>query len=243
MADLSPRPDALAAAAASTSSTSSTSVAESSTSSAFYTPAFPSILMQPLLDMGFPEARAIRGLHATGGSNVDAAMNWIFEHSEDPDIDQPLCLARASPNAAATSSNTSANSSASSSAAPTSLVGPFKLVLLVRTDLRMRTGKIAAQTAHAAVGLVLSIQASGNRMERARLKEWLKEGQAKVVLAIKDEREMEQLEADARHRGLTTFIVADAGRTQVESGTETVLAIGPAPIGEIDEVTGRLKLL
>ena len=130
----------------------------------------------------------------------------------------------------------------------------MKLVLLVRSDLHMRTGKIAAQVAHAAVGTVLDLQRLESRStgvgvsESARsqvsmLKTWLREGQAKVVLSIKDESEMMTLERAARAAGIHTHIVADAGRTQVEAGSQTVLAIGPAPIPAIDAITGHLKLL
>jgi len=35
------------------------------------------------------------------------------------------------------------------------------------------------------------------------------------------------VEQDARALGLTFYIVADAGRTQVEAGSLTVIAVGP----------------
>ncbi|BGP13867.1 hypothetical protein JCM10213_002505 [Rhodosporidiobolus nylandii] len=40
--------------------------------------------------MGFPEVRAKRGLLATGNGDAEAAMNWLLEHMEDPDIDDPI---------------------------------------------------------------------------------------------------------------------------------------------------------
>lgn len=43
-----------------------------------------------LMDMGFTMNGCIRALTAVGGSNVEAAMNWVFEHSTDPDFNQPL---------------------------------------------------------------------------------------------------------------------------------------------------------
>lgn len=45
--------------------------------------------------MGFPRNRAEKGLHATGNSDGNAAMEWLFGHMEDPDIDEPLVLAPA----------------------------------------------------------------------------------------------------------------------------------------------------
>ncbi|KAL9622076.1 MAG: hypothetical protein Q9160_003575 [Pyrenula sp. 1 TL-2023] len=45
-----------------------------------------------LESMGFPRPRCERALHATGNSDAEAAMNWLFSHMEDPDIDEPLNL-------------------------------------------------------------------------------------------------------------------------------------------------------
>ncbi|GAA5830333.1 hypothetical protein JCM11251_001311 [Rhodosporidiobolus azoricus] len=43
-----------------------------------------------LTGMGFPEIRAKRALLATGHNGAEVAMNWLFEHMEDADIDDPL---------------------------------------------------------------------------------------------------------------------------------------------------------
>lgn len=42
--------------------------------------------------MGFPSVRCEKALHATGNSDANAAMEWLFQHMEDPDIDVPLDL-------------------------------------------------------------------------------------------------------------------------------------------------------
>lgn len=54
---------------------------------------------------------------------------------------------------------------------------------------------------------------------------------------------MHELMGKAEAQGLITYLVADAGHTQVEAGTETVLAIGPAHEDAINAITGHLKLL
>ncbi len=54
---------------------------------------------------------------------------------------------------------------------------------------------------------------------------------------------MAELEAKAASLGMPTYIVHDAGRTQIAAGSQTVLAIGPAPKSDIDKVTGSLRLL
>ncbi|XP_059626211.1 uncharacterized protein LOC132269149 isoform X2 [Cornus florida] len=38
--------------------------------------------------MGFPPAWATRALHHSGNSNIEAAVNWIVDHENDPDINQ-----------------------------------------------------------------------------------------------------------------------------------------------------------
>ena len=42
--------------------------------------------------MGFPRPRCEKALHATGNSDANAAMEWLFAHMEDPHIDTPLDL-------------------------------------------------------------------------------------------------------------------------------------------------------
>ncbi|XP_031257516.1 UBX domain-containing protein 1 [Pistacia vera] len=45
-------------------------------------------LLEELEGMGFPAARATRALHYSGNASLEAAVNWIVEHENDPDIDQ-----------------------------------------------------------------------------------------------------------------------------------------------------------
>lgn len=43
--------------------------------------------------------------------------------------------------------------------------------------------------------------------------------------------------------GIETTLIHDAGRTQVEKGSATVLAVGPASVAAVDKITGNLPLL
>ncbi|CAN6332373.1 unnamed protein product [Urochloa humidicola] len=115
----------------------------------------------------------------------------------------------------------------------------LKMVLVVRQDLKMGAGKIASQCAHAATGLYAELMSSN----RGLLRQWEQLGQAKIVLTCKNQQEMNRLKETAAHRGIPTFVVADAGRTQVLAGSKTVLAIGPGRKADIDSVTGKLRLL
>lgn len=75
------------------------------------------------------------------------------------------------------------------------------------------------------------------------LKRWERLGQAKVALKVDTEDDMLMLQAQAVSLGLCAQVIHDAGRTQIASGSATVLGVGPAPKSKIDEVTGYLKLL
>lgn len=132
-----------------------------------------------------------------------------------------------------------------------------KLVLVVRTDLGMTkgmsislllspllilsTGKIAAQCSHATLACYKNFLR--NNPTSPVLRRWERQGQAKVALQVKSEDELEVLQATAISLGLVAEVIADAGRTQIASGSHTVLGIGPAPKSIIDKVTGNLKLL
>ncbi|KAE8133367.1 PTH2-domain-containing protein [Aspergillus pseudotamarii] len=115
-----------------------------------------------------------------------------------------------------------------------------KLVLVVRTDLGMTKGKIAAQCSHATLACYkyLTVHSPNSSM----LHRWESQGQAKIALQTKSEEEMETLQAQAISLGLCARVITDAGRTQIASGSRTVLGIlGPKSV--VDGVTGHLKLL
>ncbi len=113
----------------------------------------------------------------------------------------------------------------------------MKLVLGVRTGLGMGRGKIAGQVGPAAVAAVLRTQGS------ADFAGWLREGQPKVVLKVGSEDELRQVCVAAVGAGLPVEVIRDAGRTQVEAGTVTCAAIGPAAEARVDAVAGELSLL
>ena len=54
--------------------------------------------------------------------------------------------------------------------------------------------------------------------------------------------QLEGLYAHARALNLVSSVVEDAGRTQIASGSKTVVGVGPGPQSEIDKVMGHLKL-
>jgi len=123
-------------------------------------------------------------------------------------------------------------------AAASILTGPYKMVLLVRTDIGMHKGKAAAQCAHAA----LACYKKGIKTKPENVKAWEATGQTKICLKVENEEAMLNLAGVAKVHGLTWSIIRDAGRTQVEAGTMTVLGLGPDKVDTIDKITGHLKL-
>ncbi|VVC98082.1 peptidyl-tRNA hydrolase 2, mitochondrial-like [Leptidea sinapis] len=115
----------------------------------------------------------------------------------------------------------------------------YKLVLVVRTDLNMSKGKIAAQCGHAAVGAY----EKALKKDPEGLKSWQMTGQAKIALKTDSVDEIQQIAKNAKQMGLITSLIRDAGRTQIAPNSITVLGVGPAPKDVVDRVTGHLKLL
>jgi len=115
----------------------------------------------------------------------------------------------------------------------------MKQAIVVRTDLKMGKGKVAAQVAHASLAAAEVAQQKKPRWHEG----WKSEGQAKIVLKVESQVALDELFRKAKSMGLPASLVQDRGLTQIEPGTVTCLAIGPGPDAEIDEVTGKLKLL
>lgn len=113
-----------------------------------------------------------------------------------------------------------------------------KMVLVVRQDLKMGKGKAAAQCCHA----TLAAYKQARRKCPDTLRVWESSGQPKITLKCDTEEELMLLLARARSLGLVSYVVADAGRTQIAAGSHTVLAVGPAPGSVVDQITGNLKL-
>ena len=117
-------------------------------------------------------------------------------------------------------------------------MGNIKQVIVVRTDLEMGKGKIAAQVGHSCV--------LGAENVRKSNPEWFDEwwmGQEKIVVKVTSLKELENVKKDAIDLNLPWSEVTDAGHTQIAPGTTTCISIGPAPAELIDKVTGTLKLL
>lgn len=103
-------------------------------------------------------------------------------------------------------------------------------------------GKIAAQASHATLANYVHLQ-HHHQSNSPLLKRWERLGQAKIAVQVSSEEQLEELQARAMSLGLCARVIRDAGRTQIQAGSATVLGVGPGPKSVVDQVTGGLKLL
>jgi PTH2 family peptidyl-tRNA hydrolase len=112
----------------------------------------------------------------------------------------------------------------------------MKQVIVIRNDLKMSKGKISAQACHACLG-------SYKKADTNKIKQWDFDGAKKVVVKVNSLEELFEIKEIAKKNNVPNFIVKDAGRTELPSGTITCLGIGPDRDEIIDKVTQDLKLL
>ncbi len=112
----------------------------------------------------------------------------------------------------------------------------MKQAILIRTDLKMGKGKLAAQCSHASIGAYL-------KAKKYSKNKWIREGMKKVVLKVSSEKEIKDFYKLAKKEKLPCELIIDRGLTQIKPGTITALGIGPANDKKIDKLTGKLKLL
>ena len=112
----------------------------------------------------------------------------------------------------------------------------YKMVILIRSDLKMKKGKIGAMCGHAAIGAYL-------KSNKTILSKWNFNGSAKIILKVDSLDQLLEYKSKAEKVNLITYMVRDAGMTQVSPGSITALAIGPDMTHQIDNITGGLSLL
>ncbi len=115
----------------------------------------------------------------------------------------------------------------------------YKQVIVFRSDLKLSKGKIAAQAGHAAV----SAAEEARKHHRGWWEEWIDEGQRKIAVKVKTEKEMLEIKRQAHEFALPTALIIDRGLTEIPPDTTTCLGIGPAPANIVDRITGKLPLL
>ena len=115
----------------------------------------------------------------------------------------------------------------------------YKQTIIIRTDLKMSAGKLAAQASHASLSSYLKVAKKNPDLA----KKWEAEGQKKIVLKVEGEKELFENLQKAKDAGIPCEVICDAGRTQLEPGTHTCFGAGPWDEKTLDALFGKLKLL
>lgn len=143
-----------------------------------------------------------------------------------------------------------------------------KQVIVLRTDLNMRKGKMVAQGAHSSLKAIFDRcsfewvgdegdwgeynQYNGHKFgifiplnyENDPLYLWLKNKFTKICVGVSSEKELDDIYKKAQASGLPCSIIVDSGQTEFKGiPTKTAVAIGPWNSEEINKITGGLKLL
>jgi peptidyl-tRNA hydrolase len=166
-------------------------------------------LITGLVGMGFDEAIARQAVATPGVIDAETAINYILSSAVDADGEEEE---------------------------EEDLGEPAKMVIVVRCDLNMSPGKIAAQCVHAALRAV-------KLSNQTFVQTWEAQGEPVIALAIEDDAKLEAILLQAVNAGLVVGVQHDAGRTEVEPDTRTCAAIGPASNSLLNPITGRLRLL
>lgn len=140
-----------------------------------------------------------------------------------------------------------------------------KQLIVMRRDLKMRKGKIAAQAGHACVEAVLMALAREGRLNDvylsideseqpvwagihdggrpSALTDWFRYGVAKVCVYVDSEEELLDIARQGREQGFLLSLIRDAGLTEFHGEpTYTCLAFEPLRAEDIDPITGELPL-
>lgn len=135
-----------------------------------------------------------------------------------------------------------------------------KMMIVMRRDLKMRKGKIAAQAGHACIDAVIMALSKEGRMNdfeitaeglslkqtdkpSTPLSDWFMYGCAKVCVYVDSEQALLDIAGKAVERGIIASVITDAGMTEFHGiPTKTCLALEPLPAEMADELTGALPL-
>jgi len=115
----------------------------------------------------------------------------------------------------------------------------LKMWLAVRCDLDLSRGKLVTQAGHAYQWLTIRAM----QETPGALRDYLNMASPKIAVRVDSERELQRVQSEAEKADIPFYTVHDAGRTEHEPGTETVVAFGPAYRDELPPFLKRLQLL
>lgn len=121
----------------------------------------------------------------------------------------------------------------------------MKMVLVIRNDLNMRKGKMAAQAGHAVQELLIDRSTNPPTLRTDPfVLEWLADNYRKITVRVDSEAELLALHARATELNIPVSLILDNGHTEFHGQqTYTAVALGPVPDEVVDPLTGTLKLL
>lgn len=99
------------------------------------------------------------------------------------------------------------------------------MYIVVRGDLEMPPGKLAAQAGHAAVEAYISAGSYLDRYEQRDV--WRDNGGAKICVRVKDAAELHDIHHAMIDLGIPAEIIEDAGHTVFDKPTVTCMGVGP----------------
>ena len=135
-----------------------------------------------------------------------------------------------------------------------------KMMIVMRRDLKMRKGKIAAQAGHACIDAILMALSKEGRLNdfemtdegfllkdtdkpSTPLSDWFMYGCAKICVYVDSEEDLLSIANKATEKGIIAAVITDAGMTEFHGvPTKTCLALEPLPAEIADELTGGLPL-
>ena len=131
-----------------------------------------------------------------------------------------------------------------------------KQYIIVRTDLGMNAGKVAAQAAHACLKVFFdkfektSVELDNGTFEYGLMfvptpeeKQWIDGRFTKITKKVKNENQLLKVYNAAKEAGLNVSLIKDAGIYGLEGENYTVVAVGPNYVDKCEPIVGKLQLL
>lgn len=122
-----------------------------------------------------------------------------------------------------------------------------KQVIVIRKDLNMRKGKLAAQAAHASMAVLTKFLVKGTFVwgfaPPPEMVSWLENSFTKIVVSVDSEQSLLDIYDKALRAGIPCSLIKDNGKTEFKEPTFTAVAVGPAVIESVDKITNHLPLL
>lgn len=123
-----------------------------------------------------------------------------------------------------------------------------KQYIIIRDDLNMSSGKIAAQACHASMKIFFDkFHTESNNIRSIYLTDeeiiWVDGIFTKIVKKVKSENELLKIYTKAKDAGLNVSLIKDIGLTELEGENYTAIAIGPNYISKCEPIVKRLRNL